>query len=127
MIRVLIADDNLDVCRMLHSLLESEPGLCCAGSVGQMHEVAPAALKARADVVLLDYRLPDGGGFAAMDELSKISPGTRVIIHSGWNEPDVVAEAHRRGAAFLTKGSDIDQIFATIRKVCSVPAAPVGS
>jgi DNA-binding NarL/FixJ family response regulator len=52
-----------------------------------------------------------------MDELAKLSPSTKIIIHSGWNEPDIVAEAKRRGAAFLTKGTDIDEMFAVIRKM----------
>jgi DNA-binding NarL/FixJ family response regulator len=117
MIRVLIADDSEDIRRVLQSLLDTEPGLSCIGCVANAREVAGAARDGNADIVLLDYRLPDGGGFAAMDDLARHSPSTKVIIHSGWNEPDIVEEAKRRGAAFLTKGTDIDEMFAVIRKM----------
>jgi DNA-binding NarL/FixJ family response regulator len=117
MIRVLIADDSQEIRTVLRSLLEMEPGLSCVGCVSTTNEVARAARDGNADIVLLDYRLPESGGFGAMDELAKTSPSTKVIIHSGWNEPDVIAEVQRRGAAFLTKGTDIDAMFAMIRKV----------
>src|SRR6476646_5161827 len=98
MIRVLVADDSDEIRSVLQSLLDTEPGISCVGAVSSMSQVAPAARDEKADVVLLDYRLPEGGAFAAMDELARTAPSTKVIIHSGWNEPEVVEEARHRGA-----------------------------
>lgn len=118
MIRVLIADDSDDLALVLAAVLDAEPGLTCIGRVDNAADVPDAARTGDADVVLLDLRLPGGGGLNAIAPLRAVSPRTRVIVHSGFTEPEMIAEATRLGAdAFLAKGCDVEKLFDVVRTV----------
>ena len=122
MIRVLIADDSDDLALVLAAVLDAEPGLACAGRVDTAAGVADAAVRTGADVVLLDLRLPGGGGMAAIAPLRAAAPHTGIVVHSGFTEPELVAEAERQGAdAFLPKGCDIEELFAVVKRVGGAP------
>ena len=56
--RVLLVEDNEVYRSSLELLLGLQAGLEVVGAVGSGDEAAEAALRLRADVVLMDYRLP---------------------------------------------------------------------
>lgn len=69
------------------------------------------------DVVLLDLKMPLGNGLDALPRIISASPGSRVVLLSGYPAKDVVAEAMAGGAAgFLSKGSGnvVDDLLAIL-------------
>ncbi|HEY6075399.1 MAG TPA: response regulator, partial [Gaiella sp.] len=68
-VRVLLVEDN-DVYRSsLELLLGLQQGLEVVGAVGTGSEAADAATRLRADVVLMDFRLPGLDGASATREV----------------------------------------------------------
>jgi DNA-binding NarL/FixJ family response regulator len=78
-IRILLVEDN-DVYRSsLELLLGMQNGLEIVGSVGSGALAASACTASRADVVLMDYRLPGVDGADATRALRDRCPGTAVV------------------------------------------------
>lgn len=97
MSRVLIIDDDVG------TLLSYK---CILRSVG--HEVATAALgedgivtalRDQYDVVLCDQRLLDIPGTEVVRRIRQRMPATAIVLVTGWNTPELAAEAKRCGAA----------------------------
>jgi two-component system response regulator DevR len=119
-IRVAIVDDS-EVVRMgLRALLAGDPGLELVGEAGHVAGAAPACAKGRAEVVLLDIRLPDGTGFDACRQILTAAPATRVLILTSVADDALIAEAIRAGVhGYLLKEIDGKGLVHAIREVAA--------
>jgi DNA-binding NtrC family response regulator len=69
------------------------------------------------DVVVLDWRLPDGTGFEVMDALEERQPGVPCLMVTGHGSVEHAVEAMRRGAfTYVQKPVDADELEAHIAK-----------
>ncbi|HKA27299.1 MAG TPA: response regulator transcription factor [Gaiellaceae bacterium] len=134
-IRLLLADDHALVLEALRFALESESEIEIVGEAKSGSEVLPRVAETEPDVILLDIRMPGLDGLQLLDRLGKQHPQAKVVILSGAEEPELAAEAMRRGAkAFLGKGIDPADVAPIIRRVFegevvseSFATGPVGS
>src|SRR5580658_2392154 len=70
------------------------------------------------DVVLLDVQLPGLNGIEAVQKIKSISPASRVVILTAFNDHDKVFKAICAGASgYLLKTSPVDKIVESIREV----------
>jgi DNA-binding NarL/FixJ family response regulator len=70
--------------------------------------------------VLLDVRLPDGDGLAALARIKAERPTLPVLIYSGYDNPAFAARAVALGAAgYLLKGVPKDELVEAIRRAAS--------
>lgn len=70
------------------------------------------------DLALLDLRLPDVAGFAALCDLQERHPALPVVIVSGEDDPVLMREAIEHGAlGFIPKSSSPDVILGALRLV----------
>ena len=115
MIRVLLVEDN-DVYRSsLELLLGLQPGIEVVDAVGTGNEAADDATRHRADVVLMDYRLPGLDGAAATRAVIAAS-GAAVVCLTAEATASEREEIVRAGAtALVEKGDPIDVLAAAIR------------
>ena len=107
--RILIVDDDPALRRSLpHVLADSGRAFAECGAVSE----AIAHLTATEfDLILLDYRLPDGTGLAVLDWLASHQRGEAVIMISGEDAIDAAIGALRGGADdFLRKPYHIAQL-----------------
>jgi DNA-binding NarL/FixJ family response regulator len=59
------------------------------------------------ELVFLDLKLPDSQGMEAVNAMVKASPGTRVAVVSGYEDPRLMREAYEAGAiGFVCKGTE---------------------
>ncbi len=73
-----------------------------------------------ADLILLDYFMPDASGFDILDKLTTRMPDTPVIILSACNDPATMRRSIDHGAAgFIPKSSPHDLLIGAIRLVLS--------
>jgi DNA-binding NarL/FixJ family response regulator len=102
-VRVLIVDDNPVVRMGLSSLLGLDERIEVCGEASSGPEARELAERLRPDVVLLDVRMPGGGGLDALAELSQIA---KVLMLTYTDEPAVVAQALAGGATgYLVHGA----------------------
>lgn len=67
-------------------------------------------------VVVMDMRLPDGGGAQATAEVLAVSPASRVLVLSASDERDDVLEAVKAGATgYLVKSASKAELSAAVR------------
>jgi DNA-binding NarL/FixJ family response regulator len=119
-IRVLIADDQPLLRSGFRALIEPVPDMDVVGEAGDGREAVRQVKAARADVVLMDIRMPVLDGLAATrlitadDDLA----GVKVLILTTFEIDEYVFEALRAGASgFLGKSAEADELLAAIRTV----------
>lgn len=101
-IRVLIVDDDEDIRRALHDLLESQHYM--AKSVGTGVQALEQVRDQRFGVVILDLELPDVNGLEVLRRLKEGDPTLPIIMLTATaNEADKTAALHYGARAFLTK------------------------
>ncbi len=100
---VLIVDDNPVVRMGLWSLLAIDDAIEVVGEASSGPEAVRAARELAPDVVLLDVRMPEGGG---LDVLPDLVGDSKVLMLTYSDEPAVVSEALRAGATgYLVHGA----------------------
>src|SRR5687767_7585512 len=69
------------------------------------------------DLVLLDYRLPDGDGLTVLRRIKELSPDTPVILMTAFSTVENAVEAMRHGAYhYLNKPFNLDDVAITVEK-----------
>lgn len=72
--------------------------------------------KHRPDVVLLDVRMPNGDGLAALGRIKSDFPKVAVLIFSAFDNPGYVVRAIAQGAkGYLLKGTTREKLLEAIR------------
>jgi len=116
MARILIIDDDIEVCTLLSMTIE------------RMHHEASYALTLKAglnenrknqfDVVFLDVNLPDGNGLEALPRIKESPSSPEVIIITGKGDPDGAELAVKSGAwDYLQKSSSLKELNLQLRRV----------
>ncbi|MET8826630.1 response regulator transcription factor [Streptomyces sp. NPDC004610] len=117
-IRVLLADDQALLRSAFRVLVDSEPDMEVVGEASDGAEAVLLARSERADVVLMDIRMPGTDGLAATRMISA-DPSlaqVRIVILTTFEVDDYVVQSLRAGASgFLGKGSEPEELLSAIR------------
>ncbi|CAM5231844.1 DNA-binding response regulator OS=Streptomyces alboniger OX=132473 GN=CP975_09520 PE=4 SV=1 [Streptomyces alboniger] len=99
-------------------LVDSEPDMEVVGEASDGAEAVRLARSERADVVLMDIRMPGTDGLAATREISA-DPAlahVRVVMLTTFEVDEYVVQSLRAGASgFLGKGAEPDELLGAIR------------
>ncbi|GAB5538346.1 MAG: hypothetical protein Salg2KO_04490 [Salibacteraceae bacterium] len=100
--KVLVVDDEMDVCFLLKSILSA-----AGKEVEVCNTLAQCEKKIRTfqpKYLILDVNLPDGNGLDRMEQLKSVDPSLNIIVHSAINTPQNIQIAEQKGAqAFISK------------------------
>jgi len=111
-------EDHRVVAEGLAALIDGQADMKVIGNVGTVAECIPAAAELNPDVVLLDFRLPDGTGPDAAAAIRSIRPGAKMIFLTREDTEAARFAAVQSGAsAFLHKSRAAAEVVATIRDV----------
>jgi DNA-binding NarL/FixJ family response regulator len=120
-IRVLLADDQSLVRAGFRMLIESAPDLEVVGEAADGAQAVSLARSTRADVVLMDIRMPNLDGVAATRMITEDDDlaGVRVLILTTFErDEEYVFRALRAGASgFLGKSAEPERLLDAIRVV----------
>ncbi|MCM1973144.1 MULTISPECIES: response regulator transcription factor [unclassified Streptomyces] len=121
-VRVLLADDQTLVRAAFAMLVESAPDMEVVGQAGTGREAVELARAERADLVVMDIRMPDLDGIeatrliAADEDLA----GVRVLVLTTYDTDEHIVEALRAGASgFLVKDTRPADLLDAIRTVAA--------
>jgi DNA-binding NarL/FixJ family response regulator len=121
-IRVLLADDQSLLRATFRLLLEAVADMEVVGEAATGAEALARARTDRADVVLMDIRMPDMDGIAATRLITEDESlaGVKVLILTTFETDDLVIAALRAGASgYLGKGVDPGVLLDAIRTVAA--------
>src|SRR6476646_1310313 len=119
--RILIIDDDLDMCLLLTRFLIKK---------GYEAEAAHSATKGLAkfaegnfDIVLCDFRLGDKDGKDVLLKIKEINPQTIVIIITGYSDIKTAVDVIKLGAFdYITKPLIPDEVISVIEKALAKPS-----
>lgn len=116
LIRVLIVDDHDVVALGLKALLEDEPDIAVVSIGRTADEAVSAATKHAPDVVLMDYRLPDGDGTGATTKIRQMADAPQVVMITAVADRKVLGEALDAGCiGFVSKNADRADLVGAVR------------
>ena len=114
--RVVLVDDHA----MFRTGVRAELGgrVDVVGEAGTVAEAVSVVVEAHPDVVLLDVHMPDGGGLAVLEAVSKQVPDVRFLALSVSDAAEDVIAVIRAGASgYVTKTISADDLAAAITRV----------
>jgi DNA-binding NarL/FixJ family response regulator len=121
-IRVVLADDQALIRAGFRMIIDSEPGFAVVAEAGDGREAVDLARTARADVVLMDIRMPRMDGLEAIRRIASDDDlaGVRVLVLTTFENDDNVVLALQAGASgFLGKGVAPEDLLHAIRVVAA--------
>jgi len=80
--RVIIAEDRATMRNTLRHLLTVYGNLDVCGEAEDGQQAVDAAIALKPDLVLLDFKMPNGGGLKAASEINEKLPETPRNVHS---------------------------------------------
>jgi DNA-binding NarL/FixJ family response regulator len=117
-IRVLIVEDHRVVAEGLAALINHQGDMKVVGEASSVAESITAATEIGPDVVLLDFRLPDGTGADAAAAIRAIRPEAKMIFLTREDSDAARFAAVQSGAsAFIHKSKAASEVVTAIRDV----------
>lgn len=117
-IRILIVDDHSMVRMGMAGLLAMESDMDVVAEAEDLEQAVAAFTSHRPDVVLMDVRMPGGGGLEALARIRALDSSARVVILSTYDLEEPILAAHAAGACgYLLKSIRFDDLVAAIRLV----------
>ena len=114
-VRVLLVEDHRMVAEAIASALNERGGIQVVGTAGSMAEARTALGSLEPEVVLVDYRLPDGTGTAVARELTAMRPEVRVVIVTAAEDEAILTEALEVGCCgCVRKSAGIDELVSAV-------------
>jgi DNA-binding NarL/FixJ family response regulator len=114
---VLIVEDHRLMAEGLASLLAEEPELKVVGTAASVKEAVEAAGTLRPQVVLMDFRLPDGDGAEATERIRKEHPEMAVLFLSADISDDAMMRAVDAGACgYVSKAASAEELTGAIKR-----------
>ncbi|HEU5455292.1 MAG TPA: PAS domain S-box protein, partial [Nocardioides sp.] len=114
-------DDAADVRVLVRSRLRLTGRFEVVGEAADGAEAVALARARRPDLMLLDVSMPDVDGLEALSGVLSASPGTRVVLYTGFEEQGLADRALELGAsAFIEKSVPADALVERLLDVAAV-------
>ena len=118
MIRILIVDDHILFREGLAAIIRGEPDIDVVGFAGSVKEAVETAHLVKPDIILMDFKMPDGTGAEATSRILKEYPDCRIIFLTMSDESDDLFAAVRSGAkGYVLKNIHPSKLVASLRSV----------
>lgn len=115
-VRVLIVDDYNVVALGIAALLDGDDDIDVVARASDIATAVAAATRHRPDVVLMDFRLPDGTGVDAIARMRAVGCDAAVIMLTAATDRRVLRLALEAGClGFLSKNADHGDLVRAIR------------
>ncbi|MEU8879385.1 MULTISPECIES: response regulator [Streptomyces] len=115
-ITLLVVDDHPVVRDGLRGMFDADPGFRVLGEASGGVEAVELALRLDPDVVLMDLRMPAGGGVDAIAALARHGARARVLVLTTYDTDTDTLPAIEAGATgYLLKDAPREELFAAVR------------
>ncbi|MFH8928278.1 response regulator [Streptomyces pristinaespiralis] len=115
-VTLIVVDDHPVVRDGLRGMFESAAGFQVLGEAADGTAGVELATRLDPDVVLMDLRMPGGGGVAAIAELSRRGARSRVLVLTTYDTDSDTLPAIEAGATgYLLKDAPREELFTAVR------------
>ncbi|TCC38126.1 response regulator [Kribbella speibonae] len=119
-ISLLLVDDHPVVRNGLRGMFESTPGFTVLAEASNGVEAVELAADLDPDVILMDLRMPGGGGLDAITELTRRGIRSKVLVLTTWDTDTDTLPAIEAGATgYLLKDAPQDELFNAVRQAAA--------
>ncbi|SCD85934.1 response regulator transcription factor [Streptomyces sp. DvalAA-19] len=115
-ITLVLVDDHPVVRDGLRGMFTAEPGFEVLGEAANGVDALDVVGRHDPDVVLMDLRMPGGGGVAAIAELTRRAARAKVLVLTTYDTDSDTLPAIEAGATgYLLKDAPREELFAAVR------------
>ncbi|SEG08405.1 DNA-binding response regulator, NarL/FixJ family, contains REC and HTH domains [Thermomonospora echinospora] len=115
-ITVLIVDDHPVVRDGLRGMFAATTGFQVLGEAADGRQAVALAEELRPDVVLMDLRMPGGGGVEAITELTRRGLPCKVLVLTTYDtDTDTIPAIEAGATGYLLKDAPRDDLFNAVR------------
>jgi DNA-binding NarL/FixJ family response regulator len=117
-IRILLADDHINVRNQVRARLSRESDLEVVGEASSSAQAIEYALVSRPHVILIDPMLRDGLGLKALRQITGYLPQTAIVVLTAFADTALQLDLRKIGVrCILTKGVHSQELLDTLRTV----------
>ncbi|MFE2205478.1 response regulator [Streptomyces rubiginosohelvolus] len=115
-VTLVVVDDHPVVRDGLRGMFTAEPGFEVLGEAADGVDALAVVGELDPDVVLMDLRMPGGGGVAAIAELTRRGARSKVLVLTTYDTDSDTLPAIEAGATgYLLKDAPREELFAAVR------------
>ena len=119
-ISVVVVDDHPLFLAGLQQLFNKQPDFDLLGVVENAVQLEAVLAQTTPAVILMDIEMPERDGITATAFVRKQAPGTKVVMLTGYDNPDLIFRALKAGAVgYLLKNTRSTEILDTLRRVAA--------
>lgn len=117
-IRVLIVDDHPIMRIGIAAIIQAHNQMSVAGQAGTAGEALRLFVETNPDITLMDLRLPDQNGVAAIRQIRAKSPDAKIIVLTTYEGDEDIHQALQAGAmGYLIKGMPHEALISALLRV----------
>ena len=119
-VRVMLADDNLNLLRLLSDFLGRQGDIELVAAVSDGVEIPECVRRYGPDILVMDIIMPRRDGFMTLEALNAMEPALRprVIVLTGLARDDFIMRAIQLGASYyMVKPFDMELLHERILEV----------
>ena len=115
-ITVLVVDDHPVVRDGLHGMLAGQPEFEVVGEAVNGREAVEMAGRLQPDVILMDLRMPEMDGVAAIESILSDQPEANILVLTTYDSDEDIVRAMEAGATgYLLKDAPRQELFRAVR------------
>jgi DNA-binding NarL/FixJ family response regulator len=119
-----LVEDHAPLRKTLQQVFSNDPAFTCNAAFGNAAAVLGALQRPNAlplpDLILVDIGLPDTNGLELIPQIRALSPNTKIIVLTVYEDDDKIFRAVCAGASgYLLKGSSAAEIVDSVREALS--------
>ena len=116
MTKVLVVDDDLDMCQIISDILKEE-----GYSVNSSYNGEDALMKIKRnhyDLIVLDYKLNEISGLMVLEKALQMRPSLQAMMISAFGDKSIKTRAGELGVGdFLDKPFDIKRLIQAVQDI----------
>ncbi len=117
-VRIVLAEDHVLTRAGTGDFLREQPDFAVVGEAGDGREALAVIDSLKPDIAILDLRLPEIGGIEIARRMRDVSPETKGLVFSAFDDDDYIVAAMQAGVTgYLLKTSRAEELADAVRLV----------
>jgi DNA-binding NarL/FixJ family response regulator len=123
--KILIADDNEEIRKLLSTVLSQDQNWNVCGQAANGRQAVLLAHQLKPDLIILDIAMPMLDGLHATVEILKHAPAVPIILYTLFKTDQIDLEGKKAGARkVLSKTEPVESLLESVRELLGPASTP---